>query len=180
MSFKSHQIWAGLLILIHPLPSQAKNFISLEEGLALAFPGCLPAREAVYLTTTQSKAIDLLSGVESSGSLIIRYRCTVNQQLRGFAYTDTHRVRTHPETILVAVDANGEAEKVELLSFDEPEDYIPKRQWYGWFKGIPMGEELALKKSIPFVTGASLTTRATTSAVRRVLSIHRILAESKP
>ncbi|MDH3816392.1 MAG: hypothetical protein OEV48_17995 [Acidobacteriota bacterium] len=42
-----------------------------------------------------------------------------------------------------------------------------------------MDDELALKRDIRPVTGATLTARATTEAVRRVLAIHAVAAQEK-
>ena len=45
----------------------------------------------------------------------------------GTAYFDTHVVRTMPETIMVVVDPAGAIARIEVLSFSEPEEYLPRR-----------------------------------------------------
>jgi hypothetical protein len=98
----------------------------------------------------------------------------------GTAYFDTHRVRTMPETILVLVDAAGAVARIEVLSFQEPEDYLPLPRWYAQFPGRLLDDELSLKRAIRPVAGATLTTNATTDAVRRVLALHRVLSAGSP
>jgi hypothetical protein len=111
--------------------------------------------------------------------LVVRYRAVCKdhgaEKAGGFAYTDTHRVRTHPETLLFIVDNEGVLKKIEMLSFEEPQDYIPKGEWYNQFKDQALSNELELKHRIPPVTGASLTARATTQAARRILAVHQVL-----
>ena len=97
----------------------------------------------------------------------------------GTAYFDAHRVRTLPETLMVAVDPEGRVRRLEILSFAEPPEYIPREAWYGQFTGQPLSQDLALKRRIRATTGATLTARATTDAVRRVLAIHRVLSEGR-
>jgi hypothetical protein len=62
-----------------------------------------------------------------------------------------------------------------VLAFNEPEDYLPKAAWYGQFAGKKLSGELQLKKAIRPIAGATLTARATTEAVRRVLAIHEAI-----
>jgi hypothetical protein len=76
---------------------------------------------------------------------------------------------------MVVVDPQGKVSRVEVLAFAEPEDYLPPGRWYGQFPGNGLSDELALGHRIRGVTGASLTARATTDAVRRVLAIHQAL-----
>ena len=88
-------------------------------------------------------------------------------------------MRTLPETLMVVVDPQGKVGRVEVLAFAEPEDYLPPGAWYGQFRGQGLGDELALGHHIRAVTGASLTARATTEAVRRVLAVHQVISSRK-
>jgi Na+-translocating ferredoxin:NAD+ oxidoreductase RnfG subunit len=64
---------------------------------------------------------------------------------------------------------------VEILAFDEPPDYLPKRAWLGQFSGKRLDDELSVKRGIRGITGATLSSQAVTDAVRRVLAIHEAL-----
>ena len=78
---------------------------------------------------------------------------------------------------MVTVDPAGRVGRVEVLAFDEPPDYLPRAAWYRQFDGKALDAELDLRRAIRPVTGATLTARATTAAVRRVLAIHQVLEE---
>lgn len=158
--------------------AHSKVFVTLNEALSQAFPAskkCIVKAETRYLTPEQMKQAQEIAGSPPSSALVVRHQATCEGKPGGYAYTDTHRVRTHPETLLVVVDALGKIGKVEVLSFDEPLEYIPRTEWYGTFPGATLGADLQLKRRIPFVTGASLTSQATTQATRRVLAIHQTL-----
>ena len=86
-------------------------------------------------------------------------------------------MRTLPETILVAVDPKGAIARIEVLSFSEPEEYLPRETWYGQFPGRTLGDELSEKKGIRPVTGATITVRVTVEAARRVLALDAFLKE---
>ena len=160
----------------------AKVLLTPEEALKLAFPGAAVARKTAYLTEAQQKAVRKLSGEEDLPSALVSYYvATKDGRLVGSAYIDMHTVRTMPETILVVVDPSGAIARIEVLSFAEPEEYLPKPHWYEQFQGKPLDDELSMKRGIRAVTGATLTARATTDAARRVLALHKILeAGAKP
>jgi len=156
-----------------------KVLLTPEEALKLAFPGATIARHTAFLTKTQQEAARKLSGEEEPPSALATYYTGIRDgRLVGTAYLDTHTVRTMPETILVVVDPAGAIARIEVLSFSEPEEYLPKAHWYEQFQGKPLDDELSLKRAIRPVTGATLTARATTEAARRVLAIHRVLQET--
>jgi len=160
----------------------AKVFLTVDEGLKLAFPGAQVERRTAYLSPEQLKRARELAGVEVPSALLTYYVATRDGKLAnlvnvvGTAYFDTHLVRTLPETVMVVVDPLGKVVRVEVISFGEPEQYLPRGAWYGQFGGKGLDPDLDLKRGIHPVAGATLTARATTAAVRRVLALHRVLA----
>ena len=157
--------------------AQAKVFLTVDEALRLAFPDTKVERRTSYLTERQRERANELAGIPVPSRLVHAYVATVEGKAAGTAYFDTHRVRTLPETVMVVLDPSGKVRRVEVLSFNEPQDYLPGGAWYGQFAGRGLDERLALKRDIRPLTGATLTARATTSAVRRVLAVHRVLQE---
>lgn len=166
-------LWA--LAAISAAPVSAKVFLTVEEAVRLAFPGCEVARRTAYLTAGQLRQARELAGVEVPTALVTYYQARRNGQGAGTAYFDTHRVRTLPETLMVVVDPQGKVSRVEVISFREPEDYLPRGIWYEQFRGRSLDRDLQLKRGIRPVTGATLTARATADAVRRVLALHRVI-----
>jgi Na+-translocating ferredoxin:NAD+ oxidoreductase subunit G len=134
--------------------------------------------ETKYLTAEQSKKAKELSGHDTASALVVRYRASRDHEKQvEYAYTDTHKVRTHTETLFVIVDSTGKIRHFEVLAFEEPLEYMPKDLWYGKFKNAQLNPDLEVKRQIPFVTGASLTTQASTQAARRILAIHQVLQQ---
>jgi Na+-translocating ferredoxin:NAD+ oxidoreductase RnfG subunit len=93
----------------------------------------------------------------------------------GYAYFDTHRVRTLPETVMVVVTSDGKIDRIEILSFDEPPEYLPKERWMDQFDGRRLDDDLSLKRKIRPLSGASLSARAITNASRKVLALHKVI-----
>ena len=66
-------------------------------------------------------------------------------------------------------------ERVEILAFSEPPEYIPRGKWYAQLVGRTLDDELDLKRGIKGVTGATLTARATVRAARRILALDEVI-----
>ena len=177
-SRSSQRILLVALALLAAGPLAAKVFLSADEALRLVFSDAAVEHRTVFLTAGQRAEARKLAGSEIRSGLVTPYHATRNGKDAGTAYFDTHVVRTLPETLMVVVDPQGKVTRVEVLAFAEPEDYLPPGAWYGQFLGQGLSGELALGHRIRSVTGASLTARATTEAVRRVLAIHQVLREA--
>lgn len=160
-------------------PASAKVFLTVDEALKLAFPGCEVKRQTAYLTAEQLRRARSLAGVEVPSALVPYYVAKREGRPAGTAYFDTHRVRTLPETLMIVVDPQGKVGRIEVVSFREPEEYLPRGAWYDQFRGQALDRDLQLKRDIRPVTGATLTARATTDAVRRVLAIHQVVGQGQ-
>jgi len=148
---------------------------SVEQILQSAFPGTQVSRESLFLTPAQLEAVAQESGVDGQRALTTRFILRDEDQVVGWAYLDTHRVRTLPETLLVMIDQGGRVRRVEVVVFREPLDYLPPPRWYRQFDGRSLNPRLELKADIRPMTGATLSVRAATDAVRRVLAVHAVV-----
>ena len=143
-----------------------------QQALASAFPS--PAtyiRQSVFLTPEQLAAAKKESGLEFADRLVVRYVGSNGK----IAYFDTHRVRTLAETVMVVVTQDGRVERIDVLSFDEPPEYLPKQRWIDQLRGRRLDDDLSLKRAIRPMSGASLTARAIVNASRKVLALHRVI-----
>ena len=161
-------------------PAAAKVFLTVGEALKLAFPEAKIERRTAYLTAAQGKRARELAGTEIPSALVTYYVAARQGKPAGTAYFDTHRVRTLPETLMIVIDPQDRVARIEVISFREPEEYMPRGTWYEQFRGRVLGPDLQLKRDIRPVTGATLTARATTEAVRRVLALHRVITGGAP
>ena len=158
----------------------AKSFLTQEQALKRAFPaGTQVVRETFFLAPAQLDEVRRRSGGDFDQELLIRYVGIRGGVIAGYAYFDAHRVRTLPETIMVVVTPAGEIDRVEILSFAEPEDYLPRPRWLDQFKGRKLDDELSLRGRIRPITGASLSGRSIVNASRRLLALHQILPARK-
>jgi Na+-translocating ferredoxin:NAD+ oxidoreductase RnfG subunit len=164
------------LVMMIGAPAFAGVLMTQDEALAQAFPEAEVVRLTEFLQPEQRDRIAALAGSEPGSRLVVRYRGVRAGRVVGTAYFDAHPVRTLSETLMVVVDPEGRVVRVEVLSFDEPRDYLPRPRWFEQFPGRELNSELSLKRGIRGITGATLSSRAATAAVRRALATHQVLA----
>ena len=174
----SERLALGVLLLALASPASAKRLLDRDEALRLAFgANARIERQASFLTDEQVRRARALAGdgVRIESALVTRYLGTRDGGLLGTAYFDTHRVRTLPETVMIVVAPDGAVSRAEVLAFGEPEDYLPRPAWLEHLRGRRLDRELALRRGVHGITGATLSARAMTEAMRRVLAVHQVL-----
>ncbi|MEO8191578.1 MAG: FMN-binding protein [Acidobacteriota bacterium] len=173
--FAAPAVLIGGLSAAANLPA-APVYETREQALSRAFPP--PAeieRRSLFLTPEQRARASQAARAKVDSSLVVAYLGKSPSGFLGTGYFDTHPVRTSNETLLVVVLPDGSAGTVEVVAFAEPEDYLPRPAWLRLFAKKPLDDELTVGRGLAHVSGATLTTRAIAAAVRRILSIHRVL-----
>ncbi|NPA41897.1 MAG: FMN-binding protein [Aquificae bacterium] len=156
--------------------SLERDFNTPEKALQALFPGATVEVKNFVLTKEQKKLAEKLGKVPIDSRLVSFYLVKKNSRTVAYGYVDIHRVRTHTESVLFVINPKGEIEAIEVLSFNEPLEYMADENWLALFKGKSLGKDpLRLKRDIPNMTGATLTARAITKASRRALALWKVL-----
>jgi hypothetical protein len=148
-----------------------------EEVLSGLFPEAEIDSETVFLTEAQRDRAEALSGIEVPSLLIGRLVATEGGRVVATAYVDTHVVRTKDESLLIVLNPDRTIRRIAVTAFLEPPEYRASEAWYAQYEDRPLSDDLNLQRAIRPIAGASLTGRATTEAVRRVLAIDEALSE---
>lgn len=171
---------ALLVSLARGASGQGTALLSAEEVVALAFPQAELTAQTVYLTPAQRAQAAALAGRELPRGLFRVWTARRRGEIVGLAVLDTHRVRSLEESLVIAADARGRILRVEVVAFQEPPEYLPRRAFYQQFEGRALDRELELKRGLRSVSGATLTSRATVDCARRALALQAVLAGPAP
>jgi len=172
---------AALLVLVLAAacgPAAARVYMTQEEALRLAFPEPQSSeRRTLYLDDAQARRAAAEAGAPVETRVVPYYVGRSGGAVTGYAFFDTHLVRTLPETIMIRLSSAGAIVAIDILSFDEPEDYKVNPRWLEQFRGRRADETARLPSGIRAMTGATLSARAITDAARRVLACYRLFVE---
>ena len=170
----------GLVLgLFASAPSHAKVFASQNQALAEAFPDATRIeRSTRVLRAEEVERIETLIRDEVESKIIVLHEAYKNDELLGHAHIDVHNVRTQPEAFMVVLAPSGVVRSVRVLAFHEPLDYLPTDRWYAQFEGKSKQDRLRVGHDVHGVVGATLSARAASDGVRRMLAYWEVLLKT--
>ena len=167
---------AGAVLWLSAVPAGAKVFYAREEVQQLAFPRATRMDPIEFFLTTEQRAdIERLGMARVESDLVTVYAGYDADRLLGYAFIDTHEVRTLPETFLVVIDADGVVSNTHVLAFYEPLEYLPSERWLLQYSGQSLQPDLRIGARVAGITGSTLTAQAVNGGIRRALAIHKVL-----
>ena len=143
-----------------------------RDVLRLAFAGAdSVARRDLFLSNAQVTRAEALARSPLASPLVTVYTGLRSDSTLGYAFIDTHTVRTLPETIMVVVSPRGRVQAVYVLAFHEPAEYAAPPRWLHQFDRWTLTGESNQRGDIAGITGATLTANSIAAAVRRTLAV---------
>jgi hypothetical protein len=157
-------------------PAGAEVFYAKDEALALAFPGASVVARTIVLTEEQVAVVKERAGVALESRLVTYYTGVRDGAVTGFAIIDSHVVRTLPEVFMATLTPEGAIDRVVLLAFYEPHEYLPPARWLEQFNGRGLGQDgWRLGRDLHGISGATLTAQAVRDGLRKVLALHDLV-----
>jgi len=165
----------SVFLLILLLAIQGKK---PEEVLSEIYPNSKIEIKNIAISDSQAEKVKELSGIKIENRLVTFYLVKVNSKIKAYAYVDIHIVRTHPEVVLYVLNERGEIELIRILSFKEPPEYMADDNWLRYLKGKTIGKDLLrLRRDVPNMTGATLTSKAITDNARKIIALWKVIFE---
>ncbi len=156
--------------------SYARVFISKDEALRLAFPDSdTIEKQSLFLSKNEVESIEKLGRSKLDSRLFLFYVGKKNGEAIGYAAIDTHTVRTKSQTIIVVINPDGSLKYTEILAFFEPLEYKPTQNWIDLYKNKKISDGLKIGYDIPNISGATLTSNATSNAIKKVLAVFDVV-----
>jgi hypothetical protein len=156
--------------------AESKLLLTREDALKQIYgERAVFAPRTAYLTDAQVRSVRETARAPFTAKRVTYYRAIAGDSLLGFAFLDQGMVRTMSETVLIALDRAGAVRAVEVLAWNEPDDFRPPGRWLDKARGLSDPARARPDEGMPHLAGATLTSRAVTAAVRRALALRRVL-----
>lgn len=161
-----------LAMLIWSVTAESQVYLTKEAALKLYFSSSKIERRTVFLSEAQVSVIQNSAKAKVTSRVITYYVGMNNNRPDGYAFFETHIVRTMPATFMIVINPDSTVRAVELLAFYEPEDYRPPKRWLELFDGKSLKSDLWLKRGIQNIVGATLSAQSISDGVRRTLALY--------
>jgi hypothetical protein len=169
-------VWFFLAVAVFTLvqdamDARAEVYHSRESAMELAFPGAdSVTTTTLTLSEAQAARVASTAGAVLESRLVRVYEAWYDGEVTLRGIIDTHKVRSLPETLMVVADTGHEVQAIHLLAFHEPVQYRASEKWFAQFEERGLGPEMAVRRGIVGMAGATMTSNAVTAAVRRSLA----------
>lgn len=168
------------ILTFSAISSFATLFFSRKQAIRVAFPNATKVESKnVILAVEEQKKIQQLSKVLIESRIFTYYVARKGDKIIGYAFIESHVVRTMPEAVMTVITPDGKIEKVFVLAFYEPLEYLPSELWLNQFINKTFKSEFRLNGDIQGITGATLSSRAIAKGVKRNLAFYKIKIKPK-
>jgi len=157
--------------------AEVKSYLSPPQTVQAAFPSYKVERKTLFLTPAQVQRIERLSRTKINSRLFSYYVARSSAGVAGVAFFDRRIVLTLPVTYMAVLNESGTLDYVDVLSFEEPNEYQPPARWLALYKNRGLDDSLAIGRGIPHITGASLTSQAMNDGLRMILSVYQVAVQ---
>lgn len=157
--------------------ADAKVYLNRESALSGAFPGASAIdKKTLFISQEEQKRIEELANEQLDSRMITFYVGQRDGKVIGYAYFGSRLIRAKLAVFMVVINPNKTVKSVEVLAFDEPEEYLPTHGWFAQFSGKVLNNRLWPKQDINAVTGATISVYSITMEVRKVLAIYEVVS----
>lgn len=166
----------------HEGPHKAEPGLMLTQSQALeeAFGGYSVERRTAYLTKEQVEQASAMSGCRHESAVVSYYLARSTSGLVGAAFFESHRLRDGTETIMAVLTPEGRLLRSEILSFNEPADYLPPKGWRASLLGRTLSELERVKSPSGASARAALSAQSFLEGVRRLMAVYEVAIKEKP
>jgi Na+-translocating ferredoxin:NAD+ oxidoreductase RnfG subunit len=168
-------LWPTAVVAAVVAPAQvtvAATYLTVEAAQRALFPAA-ERFEAVPLTASAAElaAVAAAAGEQPRHGEMHAWTARAGDSVLGYVFVDNVIGREDFITYAVGIDAHGTLLPVEILDYRESHGgEIRNRRWLAQFAGRSAPADLALRKDIKNIAGATLSSEHVTAGVRRILA----------
>ncbi len=175
MNFHLVKILVFLCGLINAEAALCQVFKNQDTALKSVFGNVADVqRKTIFLTDDQAAQIQKVAKTKIGSKIVTYYSGLKPDSTTAYVFFETNIVRTKRETFMVVLNPDATVASVEMLAFYEPRDYLPRENWFKLFTNKFLNENFWPKREIHAVSGATLTVRAVTLGVRKIMALYQV------
>ena len=169
----------SLLIMFTTTLLQAKVLISPIEAMQENYANdATIIKKNILLSKKRFKKIQKNARVKLNTKIYRIYTAMKGNNVLGYGVLINKKVRSKNAVIIYFISKNT-LEGIEIIAFNEPNEYLPSKRWQEQFQNIQTDNMLQLNREIPTITGATLSARSVTDGSRLAFALYNELFKGK-
>lgn len=155
-------------VLISPIDAMRENYSQDAQV----------SKKNVLLNKNRFNSIQKNAKVKLDTKIYRIYTAKENNKILGYGILINKKVRSKNAVVLYFI-SKSILQGIEIIAFNEPQEYIPTKQWNEQFKNISTSKMLRLDREVPTITGATLSARSITDGSRLAFALYNELLKGK-
>ncbi|MBA1432869.1 MAG: FMN-binding protein [Epsilonproteobacteria bacterium] len=138
----------------------------------------LISKKNILLTSEQFKKVQQAAKTKLTTKIYRIYIAKEAGKILGYGILINRKVRSKNAVVMYLISHN-KLLGIEIIAFNEPQEYIPTKRWTEQFKNLSTNTMLHLSREIPTITGATLSARNVTDGSRIAFALYNELLKEK-
>ena len=162
-----------ILFLTFTLPLGAKMLISPFDAMTQTFgKDTKVSKKNILLKSSEAKKISQDAKVKLKSKIFRIFIAKKDSNIIGYGILVNRKVRSKNAVVLYMITKDSILKSIEIIAFNEPNEYIPSNIWMKQFKNISTTKKLRLNKNIPTITGATLSAKSIVDGSRIAFALY--------
>lgn len=169
-----------LFFIAFALPLSAKILITPQESMQMVFGDDVEVKKKnVLLKNDQAQKIQKSARAKLPSKIVRIYSALKDSKTVGYGVLINKKVRSKNAVVLYHISKDDILLSIEVISFNEPMEYLPTENWTKQFENIKTDDMLRVSKNIPTISGATLSANTITDGSRIAFSIYNEILKEK-
>jgi hypothetical protein len=161
------------ILFIFALPLSAKILISPVDAMKYAYgQESEISKKNILLSSQQAARITEEAKVKLDTKIFRIFKAIKADKVLGFGILVNNKVRSKNAVVIYFITPQSILKGIEIIAFNEPDEYIPSKEWNSQFQNIETTKMLRSSKEIPTITGATLSARSITDSSRVAFALY--------
>jgi Na+-translocating ferredoxin:NAD+ oxidoreductase RnfG subunit len=170
----------SFFLLFFALELSAKILISPTDSMKMAFgEGVVVEKKNILLKSAQAQKIQKAAQTKLPSKIVRIYTAKKGSDIVGYGVLISKKIRSKNGVVLYHITKDNKLLSMEVISFNEPPEYIPTKNWTKQFENTGTDEMLHVSKNIPTISGATLSANAITDGSRIAFAFYNELLKRK-
>ncbi|MDA7816649.1 FMN-binding protein [Sulfurimonas sp.] len=167
-------------ILLISTSLHAKLLISPYDAMYASYGKSITiTKKNILLNKTKAKNVSQSAKAKLTSKIFRVFTAKIDDEVVGYGILISKVMRTKSAVVLYLVSKDSLLKSIEIISFNEPPEYIPSNTWSKQFENLPVDTRLVLTQNIPKITGATLSARAIVDGSRIALAFYEEILKGK-
>ncbi len=164
-----------LILVLASANLYGQLFLKPADAIKAAYPTSTSSKkESILLTNKQASEVQKLIKKKLKSKIFTFYVIKEGDKVIAHAGVYTNKVRSKTGTYITFINPDGKIHSIEVVAFNEPPEYKPKKRWLKLFNDKTINDNIKTRESIPNLSGATLSATSASNTAKLMLAVYEV------